>query len=230
MAQGIHPSVLAALLACGFLSTGCLRVPKETVELSYAMGQDIATLRVAHVNLIRQHFRLLRDERLEYVEDVWAPLFIRKWIQEGRLQEVAKGQLVWSAEKRQFVPPTAGKEEEQLLDTVNAWCKSAVGKINQKKAALLDPLDKQEASLLGDVDDAFDRLVRGNAAITAQLNSLRKVQEVQDSALGALNLKDLREKINKELSRISDDARKGLDEVRKADAALTRLEPAACRP
>ena len=43
---------------------------------------------------------------------------------------------------------------------------------------------------------------------------------MQDDALAALNLKDLRDKINNELVAASDKAETGLEAVRKADGLL----------
>ena len=63
-----------------------------------------------------------------------------------------------------------------------------------------------------------------NATITAHLNSLREVQEVQDQALQALHVKDLRDKINKALVTASDKAAGGLDKIKEADAKLEKLK------
>jgi predicted nucleic acid-binding Zn-ribbon protein len=64
------------------------------------------------------------------------------------------------------------------------------------------------------VDESFARLIRANATITAHLNSIRTVQEVQDEALRSLKLADLRDEINKRLVEASE----------KAEFALTKVE------
>ena len=108
--------------------------------------------------------------------------------------------------------------------TVRQWAQSAIGQIDKKKAELLDPLNAKETELTASIDDAFGQLNRGNATITAHLNSLRKVQEVQDEALAAVHLKDLRDKIDDSLVQVSDEAAKGLDQVRKADGIVKKAE------
>ena len=65
------------------------------------------------------------------------------------------------------------------------------------------------------MDEAFANLMRSNAAITAHLNSLREVQEVQDEALRTLHVRELRERVNGALAAAS----------ARAGAALDRLEP-----
>ncbi len=219
---------VAVPLALGIclLLPGCATVPKEVVELSYRMGQDTEAVHTSYKALIHSHFESLRAERLRYLDEEWTPKYIRSWIEDGRLRDVVKGDVVWSSEKGDFIRPVAGQEETALLATVTFWSVAAVQEIQGKRAELLEPLNEQENQLCAWVDNAFNRLYRGNATITAHLNSLRKVQEVQDSALAALNLKDLRDKINDELITVSDKAKEGLDAVRAADGLVQKVKEA----
>jgi len=218
----------AACAAIGGAS--CATVPKEVVELSYRVGQDIQSVQMSYKTLVHSHFDSLRQTRLQYLNDEWAPTFIRMWVDDGRLIDVAKGTVVWSETKDDFTPPTAGREQVDLLVTVRQWAQSAVGQIEQKKAELIEPLNRQETELTASIDDAFLQLTRGNATITAHLNSLRKVQEVQDEALAAVHVKDLRDKINNALVQASDDAAKGLEQVRKADGIVKKAETFLKKP
>lgn len=212
--------ILFGLIGLGFALTGCSTVPKEVVELSYRMGEDLSALHKSYVKLVHDHFEMLREERMQYLNDEWTPMYIRAWTEDGRLLDVAKGEVVWSEKAGDFVKPIAGKEEESLLFTIRSWSLAAVEEIEAKKADLMNPLNTQEDQLLSWVNDAFNRLYRGNSAITAHLNSLRKVQEIQDDTLAALHLKDLRDKINNVLVTASDTAKKELETVRKADGLL----------
>jgi hypothetical protein len=220
--RGALRTGLALALAC--LPASCASVPKEVVELSYRMGGDLSAVHDSYRRLIHGYFEGFRAQRLDYLSREWAPLFIGTFVRDGRLEEVAKGVVVWSPEQRKFVNPTAGHEQEQLLQTVRFWANSAVKQLEVKRDSLLAPLDRQEDSLSMAVDESFDRLYRGNATITAHLNSLRKVQEVQDDALAALNIKDLRDKINQALIDASVSAEKGLDDVRRVDNIVKKGE------
>jgi len=223
MNKGLRALVFL-LLVIGLIAAvpGCATVPKEVVELSYRMGEDMSALQESYSTLVHQHFEALRKERVRYLDEEWIPAYLKAWIADGRLRDVAKGSVVWSEEKNDFVPPVPGKEEVGLLTTIGFWSQVAVKEIESKKSELLAPLNSQERQLSLWVNDAFSRLYRGNAAITAHLNSLRKVQEVQDNMLAALNLKDVRDKINNALATASDKAQQGLDEVRKADGLVQK--------
>ena len=214
-------AVFGLLVMAGALLTSCASVPKEVVELSYRMGEDILALQESYVVLIHKHFESLKAQRVEYLESEWTPAFVRAWVDSGRLREIAKGDIVWSEDAEEFVRATPGRKEAELLASIGFWSQSAIEQIEDKRAELLAPLDSQEVQLQSWVAEAFSRIYRGNATITAHLNSLRKVQEVQDNFLEAMDIKDLRDKINNALISSSEVAQKALDEVRRADGLLT---------
>ena len=110
-------------------------------------------------------------------------------------------------------PATA---QAQLLGSVLAWSESAMADIEDKRASLIGPLDKEEKALLASVDEAFLRAGRGNAAITAHLNSIRKVQNIEGEFMKALGIKDMREDIMKTLADSSNRARTALDSRTRA--------------
>ena len=90
------------------------------------------------------------------------------------------------------------------------------------KRELLNPIDQDEKALLISVDDAFARIIRANATVTAHLNSLRKVQEVQDDSLKALKLKDLRDQINHQLALASEKTQGVIDKIEKSEAFIKK--------
>ena len=225
-AQRLHAGVglLVVLLAAG-----CSHVPKEAVQLSYQVGQDLPRLHESYDALIQGRFADFRARRNAYVDEVWAPDYIRRWIENGRLVDVAKGGVVWSFDTGSFVPPTVGKEKTQLLATVQEWANAAVAEIANKRSELLGPLDKEEKELRALVAEAYGRVIQANAYITAHLASLQSVEQQQDEALKALQLKDLRDKIDAALAKASADAATGLDAVKKADGLLDKAGDARKR-
>jgi len=186
---------------------GCASVPKEVVELSYITGQDLSQIYSSYRVLIQTHFENLRTQTLVFLENRWAPVFLEDFIKRGKLVEKAKG-----------------SDPKRVFEDVQDWVEVAIETIEAKKREMIDPINKDEKALMSSVDDAFARVLRANATITAHLNSLRKVQEVQDEALKALELKDLRDKINDGLIMASDRAKKGLEELKKTERLIERAE------
>ncbi len=216
--------VAATLLVSLGMTVGCSNVPKEVVELSYVIGEDLQAVHESHRKLVTLHYDGLRAQRTRYFEAVWKPRFIQRWVSNGRLVDIASGRMIFDEQRDDFVAPTKGKEGEQLVKSVWLWADAAIEEIEEKKTELMAPLDRDEKSLLASIDEAFGRLFKGNATITAHLNSLRQVQEVQDDVLKALNLKDLREKINKELADASSRAQKAQVELEKLDQQVQKVK------
>lgn len=176
---------------------GCATVPKEVVQLSYTIGQDIDAVHSSYRELVRKHFEGLRTQTTTFLETRWMPAYLSDFIKTGDLVAMAKD-----------------PDPVNAYEGVSTWVEVAIGEIEKKKRELLIPIDQDEKALLASVDESFARLIRANATITAHLNSIRTVQEVQDEALRSLKLADLRDEINKRLVEASE----------KAEFALTKVE------
>lgn len=176
---------------------GCATVPKEVIQLSYTVGQDIDAVHSSYRDLIRKHFDGLRTQTTTFLETRWMPAYLGDFIKNGDLVAMAKD-----------------PDPVKAYEGVSVWVEVAIGEIERKKRELLMPIDRDEKALLASVDESFARLIRANATITAHLNSIRKLQEVQDEVLRSLRLADLRDDINKRLVEASE----------KAEFALTKVE------
>ncbi len=207
------------LFSISFLIS-CASVPKEVVELSYRVGQDLSELQQSYDKLIHEFFEQLRFQRLTYLEETWIPIFLNDWVVDGKLVEIAKGELVWSEENEAFVAPHSTDAKTQLLQSIHTWAGEAIFQIENKRKHLLSPLYLEEDSLRTLVAESFDQLIRGNATITAHLNSIREVQEIQDKALQAIGIKELRNNINSTLATASERAAESLRKIKAADAEL----------
>jgi len=201
----VRYSLITALLLVGILGllVGCASVPKEVVELSYVMGEDLVAVHESYVALIELHFDDLRTRTRDFLVNRWQPVYLRNFIQEGDLVGLAT----------HAAPDT-------VLMGVKLWVDVALAEIQAKNHELLAPLDSQEQELLRAVNEAFDRLMTANAVITAHLNSIREVKEVQDDALKALGLRDLRDQVNQGLARASQLAEEGIQRTIEAEGLV----------
>jgi hypothetical protein len=202
------------------LLDGCATVPQETVELSYVMEENITALKTSYITLINNHFDLLEKVRIAYLENEWIPGFVEEWVADGRLLDIASGEVVWSDERNDFTQPERGMEIQGLLSSTISWARAAVEIIDEKRQDLIKPLKDKRKELLIVVEEGFDLLLRSNVAITAHLNSIRKVQEFQNKTFDALKIGDLKKEIDRRLLDISTYADQGLEAIRKADGFI----------
>jgi hypothetical protein len=184
-----------------FTICGCATIPKESVELSYTIGNDLETLHQSYKLIITHYFDSLRREVNRSIEQVFIPAYINDYVETGQLLQHA---------------------QNKRADLVEAWARIAVETIDKERTVRLAPINEAEEELLRSVDDAFDKAIRANATITAHLNSIRQVKEVQDEILESLKLKNVRDKINDALVKASEKAKEITNEINEVSSELKR--------
>jgi hypothetical protein len=199
-----RPIILA--LAAALYAGACAKVPPEVVRLSSVLGEDIVATQTSYQLLVTQHFDNLRTQANMFVDTRWRPVFIRRFIVDGKLMERVKD-----------------PNSDKALNDIGDWALVAVETIEAKRRELLDPIDADEKTLRLAVDDAFNRMIQANNAVTAHLNSIREVSEFQDGILQAAGVRELRDKINDALIKSSDRAEQAIDAVAKADKVITNI-------
>lgn len=216
--------VISVALLIVLLSSGCSTVPKEAVDLSYQIGKDTEVVHQSYRNLVRAHYRQSR----EFAEKEWTgsvlPGIIKTAVEEGKLADVVAGKSVFDPSTQTFTEPTPGKEFTQLEQTLQIWSKEISEIITKSRSDVLSPIDQEEQKLLDYIDASFSQLARGNAAISAHLASLRKVQDAQDSILERADLKDLRDQINSKIANLSDSSKTRADQLEKARKRIDELK------
>lgn len=195
----------SALLTLLFLvvAGGCASVPRESILLSQTIGDDLQAVQTSYTSLIRTHFASLRDRSNTYLDTRWMPTYLREFIRDGELVDLA-----------------TDPDPVQVLEGVGDWAEIAVSEIESKRRELLDPIDRDERGLLVSVDDAFGRLAQANAAVTAHLRSIRRVKDSEDEALQTLRLRELRDSVTVHLAGASARTAKVIEELEKTSGEI----------
>ena len=216
--------LVALLVSISILLLGCSSIPKEAVDLSYQIGQDTEAIHQSYRKLIRAHFQQSRRFAEKQWTDSFMPVIIKSAVEEGKLVDVIAGKIIYDPATETFVKPTPGKEYVQLEQSIQIWSKEIAEIISKSRADVLAPIDIEEQKLLDYVDASFSQLARGNAAISAHLASLRKVQEAQDSVLERAELKDLRDHIDSKLAALSDESQKSTERLNETRQKVDELK------
>jgi len=197
----------AAVVSVTLFVGSCATVPNEVVRLSSTLGDDIVATQTSYELLIADHFEHLRTQVNVFVDTRWRPAFLRRFIQSTKLTALVKD-----------------PDPNKVLDNVNDFAVVAIEQIDKRRSELLAPIDEDEKALKLSVDEAFNRMLRANTAVTAHLSSLRKVQEFQDQLLSAAGVAELRNKINEGLIKASTKTQEAINGVAKADKLITQIE------
>jgi hypothetical protein len=190
-----------------FAIFGCASVPKEVVELSYTIGNDLENIQSSYKSLVLIYFEGLRKQAADFINNEWRPKFISNYVESSNLTERLSNQ-----------------NPEIVLFTLENWTDIALEKIEAKKKVLVGPIDEQEQELLLSIDNAFSNVIRSNAIITAHLNSIREVKELQDETLNDLGLLNLRDTVNEGLLKASEKTDEAIMRIKIAEGMIKKVE------
>ncbi len=188
-----------ALLVSMLGLSSCASVPQEVVELSYVIGTDVEALQDSYRTLVRTHFDGLRKQADTFIDTRWKQTDLKIFIVDGGLVAMA-----------------TDDDPDEVLRGVELWTRIAIEEIDSKRHELIDPIDRIEEELIIEIDRAFGQVIRANAVVTAHLNSLREVKQVQDEILDLVDARDLRDNITNAL----------IDASRATDQAIREIEVA----
>ncbi len=172
-----------------FLTSCGVSIPRETVDLSKVIGQDIVALHNSHINLVDLFYQKIEDDINKFIDDIYAPYIIH-YVLKDELVAYQKGEesLYGTIEK-------AGrsgnkKETTEALNTMVEFQEEAYSMIDSKRNELLYPILKEKRRLINQTNKSYENVIYANSTITGYLESIRKVKESQNEALSILGIKD----------------------------------------
>jgi len=227
-----------SILTCLVFLSACASIPKETILLSQALGEDLILLHVSHRNSIEIYYSKIYSDINSFIDEVYVP-FIIHYVLKNELEAYNRDEasLYRSIE---IAGKVEGKEEaEKALKEMTDFQYAAHKQIEKKRKELLTPIKAQEKEILSSIDQAYKNAIYANSTITGYLKSIKKVKEAQQEALKFIGLSnsdfitsqaliELSAKISsavetgKEIDIKSDDALKQIDEITSQIKEITK--------
>ena len=214
---------LIAILA---MLSGCASAPKETVELSEVVGQQITELNKSHIRFVNLYYEKLRQDVNNFIDDRWAPTFLSKAVNNKHFRTDLDGAYItssisesdvtvkWKGRElaepqksvvlagiKQAVTDENAKMGQVLLD----WSEEAQMQITKKRAELLKPVSEQERLVVNEINGAFLDLQRAQAAIKGYLASAVELKEKQDEVLQKLGALEKVESVMSTVTSVNDE-------------------------
>lgn len=205
---------------------GCASIPKESVRLSVALGNDLQALHKSHRAMLTLHYGKMKGQINQFVDDVYAPYAISQSLKlemdDFKVGEESLPGLIKEASEGN---DDASKE---VLLYMQDFLELANEDIELMRNELLLPIEQQEAELLLKIDNAYENAIYANATLTAHLKSILKVKETQSEALQLIGLNNVHETITDyvvKASNIVDEATKTAKKVDKtSDEVLKKID------
>jgi hypothetical protein len=244
-------STLAAA-SVTFILAACATAPRQTVELSEIVDQQIAQMQASHEKFVRLYYDGLRHDVDEFMTQRWTPQFLSNVIEakgkggkEFRAaldRGYALANVDWSKAVRiegiddpktreaiqQAIDAVAVRERGELGQVLIDFSNEAQKQIGIQRRKLLDPIDAQEAFVLDELRQGYAQLLAGSASIKAYLASVVSVKESSDAVLKQVGLLDEQRRLIDTAIQVNEGAMTALAEAKGAqegiEAAVERLK------
>jgi hypothetical protein len=210
--------------------TGCAQVPRESVELSATIGRDIAVAHKAHAQLASLLFDKMKHDVNRFVDSVYVPYQIRSVMERQK-------QLADSTDPKErqkslliginvaFKPGASEELQADVLKGMHEVVMAIHRDVEKKRRELLDPLKKQEKSVLGSINRSYQQIHYANSIVTGHLSSIVKVHEAQSDLLAEFGVeRDLRKEIGETLSAVSSKITLIVDSAESVDKKMDEIE------
>ena len=218
---------IIVLLTLTVLISSCVSIPKETVQLSQALGSDLKVLHTSHRNAVSIYYEKIKDNIDIFIKDVYTP-FVINFVLKKQLTSYKSGQASIFKSLNDAAQNASTTSTEKAVKDIRGFLSAADKQVKKKRAELMNPIVKQETEVLLKIDQSYQNAMYANSTITAYLSSIRKVKETQQEALSLVGLKGLDSTITTRLLQLSNNVKiaieKGKEIDTKSDNAINQIK------
>ncbi len=215
------------LLLITFLISSCISIPKETVELSKALGKDLKVLHTSHRNVVTIYYQKIKDNINIFVKDVYAP-YVINFVLKKELNSYKSNQESIFKSLNDAAQNNTVTATEKVTKDMQDFLSAANRQIKKKTDELMNPITTQETELLLKIDQAYQNTSYANSTITAYLSSIRKVKATQQEALSMIGLQGIDSLVTTRLLQLSEGVKeaiqKGKEIDTKSDNAINQIK------
>lgn len=204
------------LLLITFLISSCISIPKETVELSRALGKDLKVLHTSHRNVVTIYYQKIKDNINIFVKDVYAP-YVINFVLKKELSSFKSGQESIFKTLNDAAQNNTATATEKVTKDMQDFLSAANRQIKKKTDELMNPITTQETELLLKIDQAYQNTSYANSTITAYLSSIRKVKATQQEALSMIGLKGIDSLVTTKLLLLSEGVKEAIQKGKEID-------------
>jgi len=215
------------LLLITFLISSCISIPKETIELSKAVGSDLKVLHTSHRNVVTIYYQKIKDNINTFIKGVYAP-YVINFVLKKELSSFKSGQESIFKTLNDAAQNNTVSATEKATTDMQDFLSAANRQIKKKTDELLNPITTQETELLLKIDQAYQNTMYANSTITAYLSSIRKVKATQQEALSMIGLQGIDSLVTSKLLQLSvgveQAIQKGKEIDTKSENALLQIK------
>jgi len=196
--------------------SSCASIPKETVQLSKVVGNDLVVLHNSHQKMVELYYDKIINDINTFVDDVYAP-FVIHYVLNADLENYNNGK-----ESLYGAIELAGKTEgksvaNNAVTIMTEFLNDANNQIEKERNELLCPLKNQEKGILDSINQSYENTLYANTTITGYLESARKLKESQQKALKMVGLQGKDDDLDNLLLKTSEIVNSALEKGKEID-------------
>jgi vacuolar-type H+-ATPase subunit H len=218
---------IVQLLLITILITSCVSIPKETVQLSQALGKDLKVLHTSHRNVVTIYYEKIKDNINLFIKDVYAP-YVINFVLKKELSSYKNGQESIFKALNSAAQENNATATEKATKDMQDFLSAANRQIKKKTDELMNPIIAQETELLLKIDQSYQNAMYANSTITAYLSSIRKVKATQQEALSMIGLKGIDSLVTTKLLLLSNGVKEAIQQGKeidtKSDNAINKIK------
>jgi hypothetical protein len=196
----------------------CAQVPKESVELSATVGRDMVEMEKAHIAIVNIYYDRLFNDINEFVDNVYMPFQIQQTLGDATLREE-----IMSAIEAAGKPDPTGEKQKSVIEILGIFLEEIQREVESYRRTKLMPVEQQQATLLANIEESYDRIHYANSIVTGHLASVVKVHDTQNEILAKVDLEDMRSEIGLKTVDISDDITQLTAKAKQKSVKLDKL-------
>ncbi|MGD8746977.1 MAG: hypothetical protein PVI44_00795 [Balneolaceae bacterium] len=147
-----------------FILAGCASIPREAPGLSQEIGQRMAAMEQAHLNLIHKYFDLKRAKLNEIFEEEWIPAYAESFFSQPQVSDY------WDS-------LVTKNDKEERLHFLTRLGPRMLKRIRAKRSKFMQPLNELEAQVTDSLRSRYRQMLSANNTLTSFLNSSSKIAE-----------------------------------------------------
>lgn len=181
---------------------GCASIPKESPELSQEIGQRVAAMQEAHLNLVHKYFDLKRAEVNEIFEEEWIPAYAESFFSQEQVADYWDNLV------------TEDDKEERLQFLVQLG-PTMLEEIRNRRAEFMEPLNQLESQIEDSLQKEYRQILSANNTLTSFLSSSSKVAQNRERYLDMFGVGQ--EEINDYINQADNRSEQIMETIRKAN-------------
>jgi hypothetical protein len=206
-------SKLIYLLLVAMLSS-CASLPKETVEMSVLLEQQITVLEKNHVKVLNLYFEERENLALEFLNNEWYPMYLDNFFKEIKVIEL------WEE-------TVNSKNMLERIENVKMLTVVIQENYMERRDSLFIPIQKANEEMRIAIAEEYKKARTMNAAITNNIASVNDIQEKRKELLSNfIDYELLENKLNEglnQLDNILDQGQKVVDEYKKNETKIDKI-------